>query len=60
MSVDINGDACQEVPQLSKTRSSMGLNNLLRCHRSHGFGDRLREGVLKKNEKEKVLATCSE
>lgn len=28
--------------------SSMGLNSLLMCHRSDGFGDRLREGVEKK------------
>lgn len=26
----------------------MGLNSLLTCHRSDGFGDRLREGVEKR------------
>lgn len=43
MPVDSNGDWCQEVPQVNKMGSSMGLNNLLRCYRSDGFRHRLRE-----------------
>lgn len=45
MPVDINGDAYQEVLQLSKIGNSMGLNNLLMCYRSDGFGDNLGEGI---------------